>query len=386
MKIHKIKYAFTLIEIMLWILIVSIVLIWAFQSLSSLTIWKTKLIQETEIRKESFYFLEKMTQMIKRGGTIDYEEYFNRKVIWNNSFSNWHYSTVSWYWNFWKDWIINDTDYWEWFYYCRSWNGVKMQWNWCFNDGRFNSWSIDYSWDQQRYWQYSFQFIDYNSNFDADLWDEDNDTKIIWDDDDEYLGKGPDVFTDWSDLKELYLISANWKQRTIIRWNIKTDSNARSWETCTLTTWENIPDWQNWCIWTIEYLKLDWKDWWLDHEESTNDNTEWDWVIDTWIINRDFHDKTDDIVAWTEDISIYFVEMFPESINVADFQVYAYPNKDIDYAWKETDDKINISPYVILKIKIKPSWLSIKKLNVDPDNIKEIDLSMTVNLTELYSQ
>jgi hypothetical protein len=45
--------------------------------------------------------------------------------------------------------------------------------------------------------------------------------------------------------------------------------------------------------------------------------------------------------------------LFPTSINVTDFKVFVYPNIDYNNAWKENS---NISPYVILNYKIKPSW------------------------------
>jgi hypothetical protein len=47
----------------------------------------------------------------------------------------------------------------------------------------------DYEGFFQRYGQYSFQFIDYNSNYDADGGDENGDGEIVGDDDDEYLGR-----------------------------------------------------------------------------------------------------------------------------------------------------------------------------------------------------
>ena len=43
----------------------------------------------------------------------------------------------------------------------------------------FNSTSIDYSGKSQRYGQYSFQFIDYNSNFDSDGGDENGDGSVL---------------------------------------------------------------------------------------------------------------------------------------------------------------------------------------------------------------
>jgi hypothetical protein len=54
----------------------------------------------------------------------------------------------------------------------------------------------------------------------------------------------------------------------------------------------------------------------------------------------------------------YRQPLFPTSINVTDFKVFVYPNIDYNNAWKDT----NISPYVILNYKLKPSRESRKKI------------------------
>ena len=50
---------------MIGILIVSIVMIGGFQALSSVMIGKPRLIEQANIQKESFYFTEKLFEMIK---------------------------------------------------------------------------------------------------------------------------------------------------------------------------------------------------------------------------------------------------------------------------------------------------------------------------------
>ena len=369
----KVFPAFTLIEIMVWIIIVSLVLIGWFQALSAVTIWKARLIQQTDIQKESFYFTEKLFEMIKEWGTIDYEEYFNRKVIWNTTYSSGHFDIESWFGNFWS-WATIWTDtYGWWFYYCRSWDWSKMWTGWCYNNNLNNYWnSVDLK--PQRYGQYSFQFIDYNSNYDDDDWDEDWDGEIRWDDDDEYIWEGPIVFTWWTDLTELYLISWDKKERTLFRWNVDKDIDSPYW--CSLD-WTNTITWTG-CIWTVEYLKLDWVDWWMDHDLSGN--TYLDWVVDTWTIDKNFV-WWNSVVAGTWTINR--VSLFPSSINVSEFKIYAYPNKDIWLAWNSNDLSINVSPYVILQLKLKPSWISRKKIRWE---WKELDFSMTINLSEIYSK
>lgn len=370
---------FTLVEIMLWILIVSIVIVWWFQAFASVMIWKSRLIQEAELQKESFYFTQRFFEMIKMWWTIDFEEYFNRRVIWDTTYSSWHFSVASWFGNFGSWWSIWNTTYWSWFYYCRSWdNDTLNMWTlWCYNNN-FNTYWSSLSNKQQRYWQYSFQFIDYNSNMNNDswiLWDEDWDWNPIWDDDDEYLWEWPEVFTWWLNLTELYLISWNKKTRTYFRWFVYTDPDAPSWNTCTLN-WANEITW-SWCIWTVQYLILQWEDKWMNH--NNGGTTYNDWVIDTWLIDDNFIWWWS--VAWTWTVNR--INLFPDTINVSEFIVYTYPNKDITRAWKNTDDKININPYVQIKTKLKPSWKSRKKIRWE---WKELDFSMTVNLSWMYSQ
>ena len=63
---RKNKQGFTLVEILLAILIFSIVIVAAFQSLSALSIGKIQLIQETNMRKEAFFFTERLFDLIKK--------------------------------------------------------------------------------------------------------------------------------------------------------------------------------------------------------------------------------------------------------------------------------------------------------------------------------
>jgi len=368
------KNGFTLIEIMVWILIVWIVLIWWFQALISITIWKTRLMADTDIQKESFYFIEKFFEMVKKWWTIDYEEYFNRRVIWNTTTLSWHYDIKTGFWNFWSWGIVWTDTFWDLYYYCRSWNWTQITWTWCYASD-LNNYNDDVLWKQQRYWEYSFQFIDYNSNYDDDLWDENWDWKIIWDDDDEYLWVWPNAFENWVNIKELYLISWNKKERTFFRWSVSKDPFAPDTSTCDVN---NTVSW-SWCLGTIEYVKLIWKDRWMDHSISLADDTQYDWVIDTWIIDPNFT-WWDEYVAWTW--SINWVKLFPETINVSEFKVLAFPNNDIEHNWKNDNEWENVSPYVILKMQIKPSWLARRKLK---SNWKVLDFSMTINLSNIYS-
>lgn len=366
------KKWFTLIEIMIWILISSMIIIIWFQALNSIMIWKVKLIESTNIEKESFSFMQKFFEEIKAWGLIDYEEYFNRKVVWNTTYLSWHFLEETGFWNYWT--LSN------WFYYCRSWNNLsnKMTWTWCLENTFNNSWQ-NQIWEKQIYGQYSFQFIDYNSNYDTDLWDEDWDLSIIWDDDDEYLGMWPEVFTSGSWVTELYLISADKTKRTLFRWTINNDINAPSTASCTTSDSWKTYTWSG-CLWTIEFLRLEWKDWWFDHDIWIFDIWQYDWVIDTWLIDKDFAWVTN-IVAWSNSTN-YRLPLFPNSMNVKLFDIKAYPNKDIKLAWKETN-WIDVSPYVRINLTLTPSWKVKKKIK---GKAPEFEISTTINLTDIFSR
>jgi len=369
------KKAFTLIEIMIWILISSMVIIIWFQALNSIMVWKIKLIESTNIEKEAFKFSQKFFEEIKRGWTIDYEEYFNRMAVNSGStdlYLSGHFRKETWFWN---SWSVNN-----WFYYCRSKDWVQMWTGGCLWDfNNLASWNKNDSWNPQRYWQYSLQFIDYNSNYDDDYWDENWDWNIVWDDDDEYLGSGPELFKAWSWVTELYLISADKRKRTIFRWTIINDPNKPPSANCDFSNQQN-PTW-TWCLWTIEFLQLDWKDWGFNHSKSWEGYS--DWIVDTWIINKDFVENAweswDQIAYWNVDK--YFIPLFPNSINVKSFEVQAYPNADIKQSWKVKD--IDLAPYIRIKMVLTPSWKIKKQIKW---KIPEFNISTTINLTDIFSR
>ena len=393
MKIQKTK-AFTLIEMMTSILIVAIILIWAFEAMTSLGFWKIRLMQKTTTQKQMLYFSEKLFEMIKYWGTIDFEEYFNRKVVDNTTYWSWHYATATWFWNYWPNWTPWTATYGNWYYYCLSWNLASM-----WTDGCVDSFNIDtidlsrpfnkdqnYAWKPQTYWQYSFQFRDYNSNQDTDNWDEDgNGTSIIiWDDDDNYFGKWPNVFATGAQVQELYLINWVKRQRTFFRYNVWLDPYAPPGSTCTSSTWDGLNFTGTWCLWNIEYLVMDGRDWWLDHIQWNSDSTENDWVIDTWLISEKFTWNQTTIAGNTADpVNDYWQQLFPENIHVTQFSIFPHPNIDEDRAWAITDEQVNVSQYVRIHVGMMPAWRERKVLKWEP---REYKYSTTINLTDIFSR
>lgn len=367
----------------MWILIFSIVILWGFEALSAVNVWKIKLIEKTNITKDVVYFSEKLFEEIKSWGTIDYEEYFNRKVVGLNT-SNGHYTTPTWFWNFWNGGGVWSTTYGTWFYYCRSWSGASMWTGGCYNNS-FNTYWSGVVWIPQRYGQYAFQFIDYNSNMNDEesycwgswsgLWDENCSGSIRWDDDDEHLWVWPVVFSGWENVKELYLISGDKKTRTLFRWTWKDDESPQKPAGATCSG-DNF--WSG-CIGTIEMLKLEGKDLGMNHNGSWEGT--YDGIIDTWMIHPSFGTGAD-IVAGSNDFS-YRQPLFPDTVNVTDFQVYLYPNIDIKHSWKDTTPSSNINPYLRLSITLEPSW---KKRSGMKGEIPKYTINTTINLVDYFTQ
>lgn len=315
---------FTLVEIMVWILIFSIIIIWWFQAFFFIMSSKWTLIDQINMQKETVYFSQKFFEMIKKWWTIDYEEYYNRKIRWNEDYSSWHYSLATWFWNF--SWTVSGKKFWL-------------------------------------FWNYSNQFISWS----------------------EYVWTWPDAFTWWIDVKEIYLLSWDRKTRTFFRWNVWIDPDSPSSSCDNIDT--SNPTW-TWCLWTIEFLKLDGKDYWLDHSWATIDTWQYDWRIDTWLINKDFNTGSTDLLSWTWSSWLSLNDelrqpIFPDTMNIVNFKVYAYPNQDIRLAWKDPADSINIAPYLRISFEIYPSWKNRKKIKwlVTP-----INFSTTVSLTDIFSR
>lgn len=372
--------AFTLIEILVWITLFSIIITSWFYAFSAVWVWKIKLIWKTNIEKESYFFSERLFEAIKKWWLIDYEEYFNRKVVWDTSFLSWHYLQSTWFWNFGSGWVVWTNNYWDYFYFCRSGVWISMWTWWCYNNN-YNNYSASVNWKPQRFWEYTFQFIDYNSNMNTDtlaLWDENADWSIVWDDDDENLWIWPETFSSTGEVKELYLVSWDKKTRTLFRRNVTDDPNRPiSASGCNFTSPEN-PIWPG-CLWTIEFLKLDLKDWGINHSKS------WPWLFDwspeTWIINPDFS-WTWWIVAWSNSWN-YRVPLFPKSINVKSVKFFLYPNKDLNLAWKDPSVSSNFSPYLRIKYTLTPSREKRKGVKW---KIPELSFSTTITLSDLFSQ
>lgn len=383
------RWWFTLIETLLWVLIVSFVIVAWFQVLSDVWVGKIQLIEKTKIEKQAYFASEKFFEMIKKGGTIDYEEYWNR-----SSYSTWftdgYYTDRTGFWNFWDNRpTVWNTNYGRGPYHCLSKVGNNMWTNGCLLDYNIRNWWWSTHEDKrgpQRYMQYSNQFIDRNSDEDGNIWDENGDGEFMGDADDLFIWIGPKAFSgivlssDENRVWELYLINTQKAQRTIFRWNITDDPNAPASASCDRTTTPYSPTWDG-CLWTIEYLQLVGEDYGYDHDLWTQDGngSQGDGILDTWLIHNDFTIDGSTPVAGSSGTE-YWQKIFPDSLHVSNVEFHLYPNKDLEYSWRDVSSSIQVAPYVQVQITLTPSWKEKRKIT---STIPSVDIISTIQLSQL---
>ncbi len=400
---NKFKKWFTLVEMIiaatiLWFVMTTIVSIY-FKMIDI----KTDVHARTNLVKSTNNLVEKINIMMKNY-SIDYEEYFNRKIVW----CDW----ISWdFWSWWNNWHCdifttygnkNNIDWWSnehilynctstpdsdgnvsweltekpWTIYDCEWNiswvtgssyvyeessqDDLKNWFWC-----FQSLTAGF----QSFWQYGLQFWDVKSNADGLLW-------CKWDDDDTDIWLWPDAIIDNGNIKELYLISKDGKKRTYFRkklvwsWDFNKDWNY--WQ----LTWEKL--------YKLQILKLRWFDIWKDHKADTFWPTFNDWQIDTWACDKKewFICKWDSIDWWYNNYNLpvdendWWTDLTQNDISIEKFNLTIYPEKNPDYAWITWD--YQIAPYIKMELKTRFYPINYQR-KVNPEEL--MDYSMDLQTT-----
>lgn len=90
---------FTLVEMIISITIFAIIIIMAFDAMGSIGILRNSVSSRLDLNNELYGATEKFVDIIKTGGDIDYEEYWNRQAV-GTSTSSGHYDIFSGYGNY----------------------------------------------------------------------------------------------------------------------------------------------------------------------------------------------------------------------------------------------------------------------------------------------
>lgn len=266
--------------------------------------------------------------------TIDYEEYFNREHVGTGNLTDEYYKDFTSYGNWTRvPWVNTGYHYIQ---YCIKGGG--------------NCASLRFP---VSYGQYKAMFWDMGNDTDGqgkfNLINEQRDERFtnVGDADDKDLGTWPVAFSD-AHPKELYLISHDGTRRLFLR-RKQICKEATNPETCS---------------YTIQMLKLRGFDAGSKHKFEAADSKTYDGEIDTWACDagEGFICKWADIPLYSnyklpEDENDGWVNLFDNAISIENWDITLTPNKNPEYAWKESSAQIN--PYIRMVMTTKLNTASL---------------------------
>lgn len=379
MKLMLKKYwGFTLIEILLVTIIIWII----FPLMISIYTFIIKANKEFMAREsaiQQWYELFEKINILMQDYTIDYEEYYNRQMVWcvdwwwtGSNFtwniSTWWYCTVfTAYWNHnsTNRRGLDSTKYHD-IYRCSSleenlWNkGLQriVKNNTCWMQGT-----------QQSFGQYKYLFEDIK------------DTMNDYDDEDLWRTLNPNVnaIEDENSIQELYLISHDWKSRLFFRRK--------------LFTWNDVQS-----QYKIQILRLRWFDAWQKHSFD-EPNNEWlyDWQIDTWACDTSMWFEPNDAqsitsVGWAysgyylpANVDDCWVDLTQWSTNIYAWNLSISPQWDPDLFWAEESHQINPYMKIFVVNGIYLPQISSGSLGSSILDFK-IPLETTIDMKDFYKE
>ncbi len=353
----------TLIEIMLAITMLSSIMIVTFEAISGTLAFRKQATDELDLSTQSYLALEVLTRTIKDGGSIDYEEYWNRSRV-GTGVEFWVYSGATGFGNYGYNGAVGTSGFGSGKYVCSTQDSTTKschESSYSFDGVNTGSTSL---WNSpERFWQYAANFYTYKN-------DADSVNGIIGDYDDEDPGLGPVAIPDNGKPKELYLIkrTSSGVERLIIRNEIIQDGIA----ICNGTDMTK-------CRWQLEILKLKGSDEGLNHDGLTGSGI-FDGIIDTWRCHPDYS------CAWPNNLPLgtgsEFVPLLPPTISVLNWQLDVAPIKDGNRSWRERE----YSQAQSVRLTVTLWWSNVHKQTLKNGKDRTITLSTLINLDNVWKQ
>lgn len=326
---------FTLLEVLLSVTIVSIFLgtiLLIFKDIKSAD-WK--MVDKRIIIAESSNLID-MIHDAALNYTIDYEEYFNRQMVWAEDTS---------YWNLWElyyCWGSNGTNPWKYKFYIR-----RNIWFWC-----------PQLWNQ-KYLEYYFQHRKLSN---ANIL---NSATNSW----AYQWKWPTAISPNIWLDYLYLINENWTERYYFRRVKKEEKDINNSISIDLPNEE---------LYTIQMLKLQWLDAWVGHD--FNSRWTYDWFIDTRVCdNSQWYYCNWNIVSNKNRLPIdwndWWIDITSNKVTVSDMKIDIYPVKDPYLAINESEYRSD--PYAKISFTMNMYWI---------ESSEEITMTTSLSFKNSYSK
>lgn len=95
------------------------ILLVAFSAFGNIAHLKNKIVSDVDVYEQLYVAVENLSSIIKDGGDIDYEEYFNRSLV-GTTLSGGHYQAISGFGNYGLGGIVGSATFGDDVYYCRS--------------------------------------------------------------------------------------------------------------------------------------------------------------------------------------------------------------------------------------------------------------------------
>lgn len=385
---------FTLIELIFVVTIIWLVMPSIFSLYTFITKSNREILARQNTIQQWYEFFERLNVLME-DYTIDYEEYYNRQMVWCSKWwgSFWRGSGFTW--NTWLSWYCTEfTTYGNGnsissngiqhglgasesghhaIYYCSSSASKKQEIN-----GLNVVYEKDDCWKlggKQSYGQYAALFSDVMGDTD---WNKD----LVWDSDDVKMWRAFNdisAIQDWNNIQELYFISHDGKNRLFFRRKL------------TNITWDNYMQYK------IQILRLRWFDAWMKHnlnDVSSGNVWIYDWVIDTW---------TCDAWLWfiwkwasiDENWSLYpyyrlpsdendcWVDLTKWSSSVLAWNIMISPLMDSDLAWEEKERQINAYMKILIVNWIYLPYYLPWSVSRSISDFK-VPLETTINMKDFY--
>lgn len=343
----------------------------------------------TNVIQDSYFTIEKINLMLK-DYTIDYEEYFNRKNVWCNNYTQpftrdvgtGGYCTIfTAYGN--NNAIELATASKRKIYFCSS-NTITDPYDpqtIIYNTNIQNGLGCQRT-GQQSFGQYYWQFRDVKKDVDVDS------VPGAWNDyDDESIMRWPSAIEDPANVKELYLISQDDKSRILIR---RALIESGDWNHNGITG-DNDSEKR----YTLQILKLRGFDAGNNHDFNITNSS---WVYDGKIDTRTCDYAQWFICSWTEINNTIYpwykvpsdqndgrVNLFQKNITISNRNLIIYPTKNPQYALAESNVQIN--PYFTINLTSKLyGEIRQKKLGIQNIDTFQISLQTTFNTKNFYTK
>lgn len=339
-----------------------------------------------------YEFFERLN-ILMQDYTVDYEEYYNRQMVWcvegwetgaefkRNIWMEWYCTEFTAYWNENSAWKVN-SGYHN-VYYCSSAHNLDYYCNGVGSNSPtvprvFNQSACGKVGNRQSYGQYAALFLDVWSDTDESgmPWK----SNCVWDADDKDLWKSlPSInaIVDADHIQELYFISHDWKSRLFFRRKLVNTGNT-------------------YAQYKIQMLRLKWFDAWQKHDFSNTTDNPWlyDGAIDTWACDYwmwfEPEDKTGRKNVWWVYTGYYipanaddcWIDLTHWSTTISARNVVISPTTDSELSWAQQNRQINAYMRILTVNWIYAPYY-VGKVSDSIGDFK-VPLETTINMKDFY--